>query len=199
MRNRRYVQCKGTKSSNTVVLENFDVSAALNNNATPLVSVTEQIRDKQQPFFTSYQEFGHLFVDNNELINEFECYNKFSDFEGKVERLFKKSSKFFKIATTSELDLFDYIQIYREIERKVCRSNGSILEVIKLWSMYPRSRKFINFPNYFKRRVKIVKVCPQIHINTPCCISIMTRRASRIAFQLYTRILSFKNLEKKSL
>ena len=189
MRNRRYAQGRGTKSSNTVVLENFDVSDAPNNNATPLVSVTEQIRDKHQPFFTSYQEFGHLFVDNNELITEFERYNIFSDFEGKVDRLFKKSSKFFKIAATSELEIFDYVQIYREIERKVCRSNDSILEVIKLWSIYPKSRKFINFPNYINRRGKMVRACPQTHINTLCCISIMTLRASRLAFQLYIWIL----------
>ena len=97
-------------------------------------SITLQIKSNGQDFLTSYEQFKHLLGvssdGENLIISELEQSMNFPDISGKIKNIFLKASVMFKVSTIRDSDQFEYIQLYREIERKVTsKSPKSLLEV----------------------------------------------------------------------
>ncbi len=82
-------------------------------------------------FLSNFAEFHSLFQaeSGNKLLEEFETLTSFTDIEGKLKSLFNKCSKVLKISIIGEITFEDNIQIIRELEKKVSRTNIAVLEV----------------------------------------------------------------------
>ncbi len=127
IRNKRLYSKKTSDSYSTnTPFENFTIIQ--NVSIQVQVSISDKIKEKGQDFLESYNEFSQLFT-NCSIIREFEIYKNCNDMELKIKKVFYNASKFLKISVNSDLEIFDYIKIYREIERKIYKSSESFLEV----------------------------------------------------------------------
>ena len=90
-----------------------------------------QIRERKQSFINNFWEFTSLH-DVDCLINEFEKFLRIDELELKVKSHFSKLSKTLNINKNNELDLLDYVKIFKHVENKISTKKFSmLLQVIK--------------------------------------------------------------------
>ncbi len=94
-------------------------------------TIHEQIKLKEQDFFSSFKEFNPVLQEKEGevLFQEFEIVTGFKNLEIELKSMFDRASKILKVSVISELEDCEYIQIVRLIEKKVSKTDVFILQV----------------------------------------------------------------------
>lgn len=112
-----------TKETNHVTVETTQAS---NESKHP---ISDKIKRSDQDFWSNYKEFNlRLQEEEGEvLIKEFRYLTKVPDLESDLRKVFNTAAKHFKISVISKLDDYDYVKVFRHLEKKVSKSQCMIV------------------------------------------------------------------------